>query len=119
MGFLALIKYGMKWTLTTLTIGSLTYALHDDISKLIHRVEFYNAKAEPSFVPKEQAFDLTFIYEKNGRANLETEVKNYTQLLPVYSREHGIMVGSAAYNFSNFNSGERSKACSKKIARKE
>ena len=112
---LKLLRSTIRWSATTIAISSLTYALHDKIERFIHDIRFYTAKEELGFVPKEQAFDLKFTYERNGKGSLETHVKNYTQNLPVYSRENGIMVGTPNYNFSNFTYEEKKKACSEKI----
>ncbi len=107
----------MKWPITALLISSLTYSFHDQIQKFMREVRFYSTDTEKGFIPKEQALDLKFNYGKNGRANLETYLSNYTQELPVYKREHGTMVGSAEYNFSNFTYKEKNSLCSKKITK--
>lgn len=112
---LKLLRYTIRWTAATIAIGSLTYALHDKIERFIHDIRFYTAKEELGFIQKDQAFDLKFVYERNGKGNLETKVKNYAQILPVYSRENGIMIGASSYNFSNFTYEEKKKACSEKI----
>lgn len=115
MGILRLAKYAMMWTAKTLVIGSLTFAFHDQIQDFVYSVRYYLNREEPGFVTKDQGFHLKFGYEINGKTNLETYLRNYTQRLPVYRRENGLMTGSAPYNFSNFTYEEKTELCSGKI----
>ena len=101
----------VKWTATTFVVGLITYASYARLNKFVNETKFYFSGSEDNFVPKGHAFDLKVVYERNGRNNVETFVNSYSDNLPVYIRGHGIMVGSADYNFSNFSSEERLRFC--------
>ncbi|HIH26364.1 hypothetical protein J4476_00405 [Candidatus Woesearchaeota archaeon] len=107
---MSLFRYvtATKWTAKALLIAYATYACHHEIEKAVNTVEFYFSKSEPGYVRKEQALNLEIVHELNGKGNLETYVKNYSQRLPVYIRENGIIVGDSDYNISNLTEKERS-----------
>ncbi len=110
-----LIKYTFKYTAMTLFIGYLTYNCHNHISKFINNIKFYTNSTEDGFINKNHGFDLKIDYQINGKGNLETYVRNYSNNLPIFERANGIMIGSSDYNFSNLNYDEASRLCNDKI----
>src|SRR3989344_4709153 len=106
MGLARLLGYLFRWTTMTIAIGSATYVAHDDIEKAVRHARFYFNNAEEGFVSKEHAFDLKIIHRINGKGNLETYLKNYSDRLPVYKGRNGITIGNPSYNFSNFSTKE-------------
>ena len=106
-----LLRYGTKFKITTLIVGTLTYNCHQEINKIVNDIKFYLNKSEPGFVEREQAFDLEINYKLNGKGNLETYLENYSEKLSILSRYEGVMVGSAEYNYKNFTENERATLC--------
>ncbi len=113
MQFTALLGYATKWTLRTMLIGYITYACHEDISRIINKLKFYYNKVEVGFVEKDFAFDINVIHTLNSRGRLETYVEYYSQNIPVYGREDNFMVGSAEQNFAKFTKKEKRELCRK------
>ena len=92
-----------KWTSKALLIAIATYTCHSEIERFVKTIEFYSHKSEIGYVRKDQALDLEIVHELNGKGNLETYVKNYSQMLPVFIGESGIVVGTKEYNMSNLD----------------
>ena len=95
-----------KWTSKALLIAYATYVCHHEIEMAVNRIKYYYHKPEGEYVGKEQAYNLEIYYEINGKGNLETYVKNYSERLPVLIRENGIMVGTPEYVLSNLEDKE-------------
>ena len=105
-----ILRY-LRKAATVAGIVYFTYISHSKIEKTLNNIKYVYTASEQGFVEKEQAFDLKINYEINGKGNLETYLKNYTQLLPLQKRELGIMVGDASYNFHNFTAEEVKALC--------
>ena len=105
------IRVYSKKLITGLIISYIIYSAYEKIDQFLKEAEFYFNDPEPGFVSKLESFHLDFIHEKNSKGNLETYLRNYTQRLPVLSRNNGITIVSPEYNFLNFTSEEREYLC--------
>ena len=106
-----LIRYALKATASAVVFGALTYIYHEPIDRFVNDIIFYTNEAEEEFVDREHSFHLRIERMVNGRGNLETYVESYSQKLPVFMREDGIMLGTARYNYKNFTVEERVELC--------
>lgn len=94
-----------------LGIAYFTYVSHYKIERTINTMRFFYTESEQEFVEKEQALDLRLIHEKNGTGNLETYVKSYNKLTPLFQKKEGLVLGNPHYNFANFTTQERDILC--------
>jgi len=105
-------KFSTKHLVFSLALSYGMYNVYSDIERFLNETLFYFTETEDGFVKKKNAFNLSFIYEKNNKGNLETYLRDYTNRIPVFERENGLMVGTAKYNYSNFTKEERKLVCS-------
>jgi len=107
-----LLKKLFNLTLATAFAAYLGYTNAGKINKFVNHCKYAGTEAEVNFIDKDRSIDLKIERERNGNGNLETYLRVYSDMYPIYSRKNGLMVGDPNYNFSNFTQDEKSDFCS-------
>ena len=87
----------------------------DKVGYYANTARFYNAESQAGFVSKEQSFNIGIERKKNDRGNLETYVRLNDVKYEALYRKEGLVLGDAAYNWSNFSDGEKKDVIMKEI----
>lgn len=94
-----------------------TYTYYDPVNRFVNKVRYIGVKTETGFVEKDHAFNLRLRLEKNRKGNLETYLLNFSEAMPVYSRNNNLLIGTSQQVFDGLTQQEKRTLCSRMLRR--